>query len=332
LIAGDKPDNIAALTGILQEDYQLHLAASGEQTLEAAMLAAPPDLVLLETEFSRLDGFQLCRRMKSDPRTRRLPVILILNNRNLEDEAKALEMGAVDYISRPISPAVVKTRVQTHLALKGQTKILERMVRERTAELQSTRLEVIRRLSLAVEFRDTSTGLHIIRMSHYSRLLARAAGMDSEEADLLLNAAPMHDIGKIGISERILLKTGNLTPEEWKSMQSHTTIGAKIIENHSRLLETARVVALTHHEKWDGKGYPYGLKGERIPFVGRVVAIADVFDALTSDRPYKRAWSIEDALELIRRETGYHFDPKLSEIFLEVIPDILQIRDKYSEG
>jgi putative two-component system response regulator len=331
LIAGDKPDNIAALTGILQDNYEIQLAASGEQTLETVRLPAPPDLVLLEAEFSRLDGYQLCQRLKSDPRTRRLPVILLLNNRDLEDETRALEMGAVDYIARPISPAVVKARVETHLALKGQTKILEGMVRQRTAELQSTRLEVIRRLSLAVEFRDTSTGLHIIRMSHYSRLLARAAGMDSEEADLLLNAAPMHDIGKIGISEQILLKTGNLTPKEWKSMQSHTTIGAKIIENHSRLLETARVVALTHHEKWDGQGYPYGLKGERIPFVGRVVSIADVFDALTSDRPYKKAWPLDDALKLIQREKGHHFDPQLSEIFLEIIPEILEIRDKYRE-
>jgi len=276
-------------------------------------------------------GAEICRDLKSDPRTCSIPVIILLDKGDYLLEAKALEMGAVDYITRPFSRLVVIARIKTHLALKDQTKTLERMVRQRTAEIHASRLQVIRRLSRAVEFRDTETGLHIVRMSQYSHLLARAAGMETDQADLLLNAAPMHDIGKIGIPERILLKRGALTPKEWSTMQCHTTIGARIIENHSRLLETARLVALTHHERWDGTGYPFGLREAEIPFEGRIVAVADVFDALTSDRPYKEAWSIEKALALIEREQGKHFDPALVEIFLELTQEIRAIRDRYQE-
>jgi len=277
------------------------------------------------------NGHEICRDLKSDPRTSTIPLILLLDQGDYLLEAKALEMGAVDYLTRPLSPLVVIARVRTHLALQDQTRTLEEMVRERTEELHASRLQVIRRLSRAVEFRDTQTGLHIVRMSQYSQLLARAAGMESDQTDLLLNAAPMHDIGKIGIPEDILLKRGQLTPKEWSTMQCHTTIGARMIENHSKLLSTARMVALTHHERWDGSGYPFGLREAEIPFEGRIVAIADVFDALTSKRPYKEAWSMESALALIEREQGKHFDPTLARIFLELIPEIQEIREKYRE-
>jgi len=331
LIASGEPETSVFLEETLAEAFETHSVHTADEVLQFALSSEQPDLILLDHNLPRTNGHEVCRDLKSDTRTNGIPLILLLERSDYLLEAKALELGAVDYLTRPINPLVVLARVRTHLALQNQTGILERLVRERTAELQTSRLQVIRRLSRAVEFRDSETGLHIIRMSHYSHLLARAAGMESDQADLLLNAAPMHDIGKIGIPEGILMKRGNLTSREWSTMQSHTTIGARIIENHSALLETARLVALTHHEKWDGSGYPSGLCEGEIPFEGRIVAIADVFDALTSDRPYKEAWAMEEALALIEREQGKHFDPTLARIFLELIPEIRRIRDKYKE-
>lgn len=331
LIASGEPETSAFLEETLAEVYNTQSAHTADEVLQLALSSEHQDLILMDHNMPGTNGHEVCRDLKSNSRTSGIPLILLLDNHDYLLEAKALELGAVDYLTRPINPLVVLARVRTHLALHNQTNALKRMVQERTAELQASRLQIIRRLSRAVEFRDTETGLHVVRMSQYSHLLARAAGMESEQADLLLNAAPMHDIGKIGIPEGILLKRGHLTPKEWSTMQSHTTIGARIIENHSRLLETARLVALTHHEKWDGSGYPSGLHEGEIPFEGRIVAIADVFDALTSDRPYKEAWTMERALALIEREQGKHFDPTLARIFLELVPEILQIRDKYKE-
>jgi putative two-component system response regulator len=221
-------------------------------------------------------------------------------------------------------------RYQTHL--RRQNVVLEEKVRERTRELHDTRLEIIHRLGRAAEYRDNETGLHIIRMSRYSQTLGRLAGLDDEEADLLLHASPMHDIGKIGIPDRILLKPGKLDPDEWTVMQTHARIGADLLDGHpAPLLRMARDIALTHHEKWDGSGYPDGRRGEEIPLVGRIVAVADVFDALTSARPYKPAWPLEKALDYIRAQRGRHFDPALAGLFLEHLPEFLVIRERYAE-
>jgi putative two-component system response regulator len=331
LIASSEPETFAVLEETLSDLYKIQLARTADEVLQQAQSPAHQDLILLDNSLAGTNGHEICYELKSDPRTSTTPVILLLNQRDHKLEARALEIGAVDYLTYPFNSLIVIARVRTHLALQDQTRTLEQMVRERTAELQASRLQIIRRLSRAVEFRDTETGLHIVRMSQYSHLLARAAGMRPEQADLLLNAAPMHDIGKIGIPEGILLKRGQLTQKEWSTMQAHTTIGARIIENHSRLLETARLVALTHHERWDGSGYPLGLQEGEIPFEGRIVAIADVFDALTSDRPYKEAWTLESALSLIESEQGRHFDPTLARIFLELVPEIEEIREKYQE-
>jgi putative two-component system response regulator len=195
-----------------------------------------------------------------------------------------------------------------------------------------TRMEIIRRLGRAAEYRDNETGLHIIRMSKFSEILGRTAGMDADWCEMLLNASPMHDIGKIGIPDRILLKPGKFEPEEWEIMKTHAAIGAEILSgHHSDLMEMARVIAITHHEKWDGTGYPNGLKGEDIPLVGRIVALADVFDALTSERPYKKAWSVEDALGYLLENRGMHFDPNLVGVFEKVLPEILAVREQYAE-
>jgi len=209
---------------------------------------------------------------------------------------------------------------------------LETLVQERTEELHETRLEIIRRLGHAAEFKDNETGLHVIRMSKYCFLLAQKIGLSESKSELILNAAPMHDIGKIGIPDRILLKPGKLDADEWKTMMTHAQIGADIIGPHkSELLKTARIAALTHHEKWNGKGYPQGLKQEDIPLAGRIIAVSDVFDALTSKRPYKDAWPVEKALDLMKSERGEHFDPQLIDAFLEILPDVLKIKEEYTE-
>ena len=202
----------------------------------------------------------------------------------------------------------------------------------RTAELAKTRHQIIRRLGRAAEYKDNETGNHVIRMSHYSRLIAQAAGLSAANVDLLFYAAPMHDVGKIGIPDRIMLKPGKLDEEEWGVMREHPDMGAEIIGDHEdELLQAARSVALTHHEKWDGTGYPKGLKGEEIPIFGRIVAIADVFDALTSERPYKKAWSVEAALEMIDEGVGKHFDPDLMPALKAALPEMLEIKAQYAE-
>ena len=279
-----------------------------------------------------MDGFEVCRRLKMDPRTRFIPVIFITSLGEVDDERIGLEIGAVDYITKPISPPIVLARVQTHLALYNQNKILELIVQQRTEEVAKSRLEIIRRLGRAAEYKDNETGLHVIRMSFYSHLIAKSIGMEDSEADIILNASPMHDIGKIGIADSILQKPGKLNAKERKIMRKHCEFGAEIIGDHDdRLLEYAKIAALTHHEHWDGSGYPGGLKGVQIPLIGRIVAIADVFDALTSIRPYKEAWSMEDAAEIIKSQSNSHFEPELVNSFLQRKDKIKEIMGTYSD-
>jgi putative two-component system response regulator len=242
------------------------------------------------------------------------------------NEARGFELGAVDYITKPVSPPVVRARVKTHLNLYDQNKALEHLVLERTKALNQSRLEIIRRLGLAAEYKDNETGMHVIRMSYYCKVMAAAIGMSDEEAELILNASPMHDIGKIGIPDNILSKPGKLDAQERAIMEQHTQIGARIIGEHNTpLLDMARTVALTHHEKWDGTGYPRGIKGENIPLVGRIVAVADVFDALVSKRPYKKAWPAERAVAVIKEESGKHFDPEVVKVFLANLDEIIKL-------
>jgi len=332
LVVDDIPENIDILRGILSPDYKIKVALNGEKALKIARGPVKPDIILLDIMMPGMDGYQVCRFLKADFSTRNIPVIFITAKDETEDETRGFELGAVDYITKPVSPLVVKARIRTHLALYDQNRELDRKVRQRTRQLEQTRLEIIRRLGRAAEYKDNETGLHVIRMSHYSRLLGLAAGMSEEEADLLLNAAPMHDIGKIGIPDEILSKPGKLDKDERKLMGEHPDFGGNIIGTHtSELLDLARTVALTHHEKWDGTGYPNGLKGEEIPLAGRIVAIADVFDALTTDRPYKKAWSVEQAVTYLKEQSGKHFDPDLVHRFCEIMPEILKIKTIYAE-
>lgn len=320
LLVDDEPINLQVLRQVLQDDYRLFFAKDGDKALELASRERP-DLLLLDVMMPGMTGYEVCTRLKQNAATAAIPVIFVTALADVDDEARGFEVGAVDYITKPVSPAIVRARVRTHLSLV------------RVDELKQTRLQIVQRLGLAAEYKDNETGLHVIRMSHYSRALALAAGFGEQAADDLLNAAPMHDVGKIGIPDAILQKNGKLDAEEWQVMRQHAQIGADIIGEHeSGLLQMARSIALTHHEKWDGSGYPNGLKGEEIPLTGRIVAIADVFDALTSVRPYKPAWSVDDTLELLRRESGKHFDPQLVELFLGCMPEILAIKERWAEG
>jgi len=333
LIIDDTPDNIDVIAGILRPFYKLKAATNGERGLSIARSMPAPDIILLDVMMPDMDGYEVLRRLQTDPVTRSIPVIIVSALSEHEDEYKGLEMGAVDYITKPVAPRIVEARIRTHLSLHRASKELERKVQERTEELQRTRLEVIRRLGRAAEFRDNETGFHVIRMSHHARLLALAANTGEDWADLLFNAAPMHDVGKIGIPDSILLKPGKLDAGEWEIMKTHSAIGAEIIgQDQSDLMRLSRLIALNHHEKWDGSGYPEKLHGEDIPLAARIVAVADVFDALTSERPYKRAWSVEEATNYIKKERGKHLDPNLVDIFSDVLPDMLKIQAMYRDS
>ena len=205
-------------------------------------------------------------------------------------------------------------------------------MQQRTAELNDTRIEIIRKLGLASEYKDNETGMHVVRISYFCRVIGLAAGIDEAENELLFQTSPMHDVGKLGIQDRIILKPGKLNREEWEIMKNHTVIGANIMGDHnSELLKTARTIALTHHEKWDGSGYPQGLSGTTIPLVGRIVALADVFDALTSERPYKKAWSFDKTINFIKENKAKHFDPGLTEVFLDNSNEILKISQEFAD-
>src|SRR5690554_4831768 len=319
LLVDDEPANLQVLRNILSDQYRLLFAKDGERALELAR-SEQPDLILLDVMMPGMTGYSVCETLKAESRTRNIPVIFVTALSGSEDETRGFALGAVDYIAKPVNAAIVRARVKTHLSLV------------RIDELVKTRLSVVQRLGRAAEYKDNETGLHVIRMSHFSRLIALAAGFGESWADTLLNAAPMHDVGKIGIPDAILQKPGKLDPDEWAVMQTHPEIGAEIIgDDGSNLLNMAREVALNHHEKWDGSGYPKGLKGSDIPVSARIVALADVFDALTSERPYKKAWPVEDATDLIRSQSGKHFDPNLVEVFFRCLPAILEVRNRWQE-
>lgn len=339
LIVDDQPANVTLIEKMLDIDGYINVLSTTDPTqVEAIYMEQNSDLVLLDLNMPVMDGYQVLAKIREvDPDYP--PIIVLTAQSDRESRIKALELGARDFLAKPFDRVELMTRIRNMLevrimttAMKNQNKILDGMVKERTKELNDTRLEVIRRLGRAAEYRDDMTGYHIIRMSRYSQLLALAAGMDEKEAEVLLNASPMHDIGKIGIPDNVLLKPGKLDSEEWKIMQNHVDIGVEILSgSSSALMDMAAEVAQNHHEKWDGSGYPCALAGEDIPLTGRVVAVADVFDALTTERPYKKAWPIEKAVEFLKDQRGKHFDPRLVELFLEILPDILAIREQYSE-
>lgn len=340
LMVDDEPVNLKLLDKMLRaEGYTNLVSISDPRTALEAYCTAPADLILLDINMPYLNGYEVMAQLKAldDPL---LPPILVLTAQGSRDFLiRALNEGARDFLSKPFDRYELMARVRNlldaHLALRltfDQKGVLEEMVQARTAEVVQSRLEIVQRLGRASEYRDNETGRHILRMSHSAALLAKQIGWSPERCDLMLYASPMHDLGKIGISDTILLKPARLTDEERTIMETHTLIGADILAGSSNeLLETARVIAMTHHEKWDGSGYPGKLAGTDIPIEGRIAAIVDVFDALTSKRPYKKAWPIEKAVADMKEQSGRHFDPELVEHFLAILPGVIKIGKCFSE-
>ncbi|GEA06415.1 two-component system response regulator [Alteromonas sp. KUL42] len=320
LLVDDEPVNLRVLKQLLGNDYQLVFAKNGEEALKLAE-SRLPNLILLDVMMPGLTGFEVCRQLKQKKQTRAIPIIFVTALNDEHDEAEGFEAGAVDYIIKPISSAIVKARVKTHLSLVQADELLD------------SRLQVVQRLGRAAEYKDNETGMHVMRMSHYAKELALAYGLTEQQSEILLHAAPMHDIGKIGIADSIMLKPGKLTEEEFTTMKQHPEIGAEIIGDcgDSLLLKVAKSVSLTHHEKWDGSGYPNGLAGKDIPIEGRICALADVFDALTSKRPYKEAWNVEDTITFLQGQKGKHFEPKLVDLLIAILPKILEIKMTFKD-
>lgn len=331
LIVDDTAENLDVLTEILKDEYIVRATISGRAALKIAEKTLP-DIILLDIMMPEMDGYEVCAKLKENPLTKSIPVIFVTARTQDEDQIRGFSVGAVDYITKPISPYIAKARIKTHIALSDQKKSLEIEVLRKTKELRDIKLEIIKKLGKAAEYKDNETGLHIERMSRYAYWIAKEYGLKESFCDLILNAAPMHDIGKIGIPDNILKKPGKLDDEEWSIMTSHTSIGRDILEGtKGDILSIAKIVAYQHHEKWNGKGYPKGLVGEKINIFARIVAVADVFDALTSKRPYKDGWSIEEAITLIKKESGEHFEPKVVECFLKALPKIIEIKEEFSE-
>ena len=347
LVVDDESPNVKLLERMLAvKGFGTVLSTQDPRQVLALVQDNDVDLILLDINMPHMDGYQVMEQLQSEI-SKDLPPILVLTAQHDQDfRQRALDNGARDYVTKPFDGdelfSRVKNLLEVHQANKymsQQNVILDERVKQRTKELElahqqihESRLQVVRRLGRAAEYRDNETGLHIIRMSKMAVLIAKEAGMNDDDCDLLLNAAPMHDIGKIGIPDHILLKPGKFESDEWEVMKTHAQIGADILSgDDSPLLNMASEIALTHHEKWDGSGYPNALNGEEIPLVGRITALADVFDALTSVRPYKKAWSVEDSVALIKDESGKHFDPELVEYFLKILNAMIDIKDQYAE-
>lgn len=357
LVIDDIPENLTLMYKLLKGEYIVKGANSGERGLAIAQKDLP-DLILLDVMMPGMDGFEVCSKLKADPVTEEIPIIFLTAKTESVDESKGLELGAVDYINKPIVPEIVKARVKTHVALKiamdmrkGEKELLEKEVQRRIRESlqQMEELHAIQDIAFnamvsLAETRDNETGNHIRRTQLYIKLLAERLSvtprfsdvLDVKTIDLLYRSAPLHDIGKIGIPDNILLKKGRLTAEEFEVMKTHTTIGFDAINKAEKMngkdmnfLKIAKEIAHSHHERWDGDGYPQGLAGEDIPLSARLMAIADVYDALISKRVYKSAFTHHDAVSLIVKEKGKHFDPDIVDVFLEAESEFDSIGQHY---
>jgi putative two-component system response regulator len=353
LIVDDEPSNLAVLSRMLQERYRVRAVNSGERALQAAGIAPRPDLILLDVMMPGMDGYAVLASLKQNPATCDIPVIFVTAMDSIEDERHGLELGAVDYITKPLRGPIVLARVQTHLTLKrasdwlkNQNAFLDAEVRRRMEENQIVQDVSIHALAELAETRDPETGNHIRRTQSYVAVLAERLSriprfqpvLTPHAITLLTKSAPLHDIGKVGIPDTILLKSGKLTEPEWAIMKTHAWIGAAAIERAVRntgkpvpFLTLAQEIAHWHHERWDGSGYPDGLAGEAIPVSARIMAIADVFDALVSRRVYKEPMSYQEATAIITAGRGQHFDPEMTDVFVAGIDEFIAIAEQYSD-
>ena len=352
LVVDDVEQNLALLGGLVRSlGYEVETARDGLEAL--AKLALGVDLVLLDVMMPGLDGYEVARRVRADARTADLPIILVTVLDSREDRVKAIQAGASDFIAKPVDKTELLVRISSQLrlkeaqdALKRSQAGLEEQVARRTEELRRTcevaadanrrtyhaHIDTIRRLVLAAELKDPDTARHIMRISRYSAVLAKALHMSPGETEVLAHAVTMHDVGKIGIPDAILFKRGALDEEEKKVMESHTLIGSRILaDSPSELMQQGQVVALSHHERWDGTGYPRRLRGDQIPLAGRICAVVDVFDAMTTTRPYRPAFSPDVALETMRRGRGAQFDPMLLDLFMDRLGEVLEVRERLVE-
>jgi putative two-component system response regulator len=345
LVVDDEPHNILLLKVHLER--MGHEVAAAENALTALeLLDRSFDLVLSDVLMPEMNGFSFVQEIRKRDETRNIPVIMVTTLSEKADRLQAVEAGANDFITKPVDKLELQVRTESMLKQKAQQDEidafqadLQEMVEMRTHELQKAlaevdkaHIETIHHLSAAAEYKDEDTGSHIIRMAEYCAMLAEKMAMPRSEVDLILAACPMHDVGKIGIPDSILLKPGKLDLGEWEIMMTHTTIGAKILSGgDSEYMRMGTVIALTHHEKWDGTGYPAGLSGINIPLVGRICTVADVFDALTSKRPYKEAFPVEKSLAIMQEERATRFDPDIYDLFMDNLDTVLKIKEKYQD-
>jgi len=332
LIVDDAEDSRAYFAAMLKPRYELRLAASGAEALQAAAQDPRPDLILLDILMPDLDGYEVCKRLKASEATADVPVIFVTSGADPADETRALKLGAADFLTKPVSAPVALLRVGIQLALRDRRRQLEDLVAARTRDLERTRLQLIRRLARAMEYREGGLTHRVARVDHYVRLLAAGCGLNRADCDRLADASPLYDIGKLGISEAVLRKTDALNEREWAEIRRHPEIGAEIIGEHADpLLATARVMALTHHERWDGTGYPAGMAGEAIPFAGRVMAVADAFEAMTTTQRHREPLTAETAAQTILRESGKQFDPAVVAAFRKVIRRMVEAKSAVSD-
>ena len=354
LVVDDTPDNLELMAELLRERYTVKLAKDGAKALQLAAGTPPPDLILLDIMMPGLSGYDVMQQLKADEKTRHIPVIFLTAMNAVEDEQRGLEMGAVDYITKPISPPIVLARVADHLQLKAaadflrdKSEFLAKEVDKRTRENQAIQDVTILALASLAETRDTETGYHIRRTQHYIRLLAGQLRhhprfgwyLTDENIEQLYKSAPLHDIGKVGIPDHILLKPTPLTPEEYAVMKTHTTLGRDAIQAAEDqlgmevdFLQTAKEIAYYHQEWWNGNGYPTGAKGDDIPVSARLMAVADVYDALRSKRNYKNAMTHEEAVSIIREGRGTHFDPDVVDALLATQDEFQKVAARFTDA
>lgn len=339
LIVDDVPKNIQIIANLLgDEKYEISYATNGVQAL-GHIEEEDFDLVLLDVMMPEMNGYEVCKRIKEGELGKDMPVIFITAKTDEESLIEAFEAGGQDYITKPFNAAELLARVKTHLRLKAYEDSQQVIIDNALAELKmlnreiiETQKEVIFTMGSIGETRSKETGLHVKRVAEYSRLFALLTGLDEYEADLIAMASPMHDIGKVGIPDAILNKKGKLTEEEFEVMKTHVTIGYEMLKHSDRpLMRTAAIIAHQHHEKWDGTGYPAGSAGNNIHIYGRITALADVFDALGSDRCYKKSWEDDRIFALLKEQSGKHFDPDLVQMFFDNLEMFFEIRKQYRD-
>jgi len=334
LAVDDDSDLLALMAKALGADYDADTASDAGTAIEKAFGSPQPDLILLDVEMPDVSGFEVCRALKGEPVTADIPIIFLTGKTEAQAQVEGLELGAVDYITKPINAKVLKARVRLHLAFIDRRQELERMVRERTEQLERSRSELIKRLGRAMEMHESAAvGNRVLRVGQYAKLLAQASGAKPQVCEMMQIAAPIYDIGKLGVPAEILRKNEKLSAPDWERVKRHPALGAEIIGEHDDpLLKLARQIALTHHEYWDGSGYPHSLKGEAIPWPGRVMAVVDAFESMTTTQFYRSPKSVDDATYEIEKFAGKRYDPKIVEAFKRALAAMQKVRETFADS